>query len=752
MKNSPMLTSLMFILIFTGNIFAQNPSKRKAAGKAGDKQVEEPALKTGKAPFSKSEVKEKPPEKNSTLKQVTPKTKSSIDAEESKSGLESTENKKSEIFKAAAASGVSFVNSSGDTLMQVQEDGNVGIGLSSPARQLHIAETGDQSSMVVERTDGQFIQLHAGSARGTIGFEDTGEFRLGPVSAIGLTPDRTLSLTIGAAGNVGIGLDDATSKLEVDGTVTATAFVGDASGLTGISSDDLGNHTATQTLNLNGNYLSGDGDSEGIIVDGSGQIGIGTASPGSDLEIQSDNAFGTMLHVNNVDNSLSTGDFGPLVKINANDLGGANSLIGLAVDISDGSINHRYAATFTGGNVGIGTDSPNEQLEITGNFRLPVSTATSGVIYSDGDRFIHNFGGFSNFFAGVNAGNFSSTGISNIGIGPSALNSNTTGGGNTAIGSYALNNNTEGNNNFAIGAAALNDNTTGASNIALGTEALGNNISGSNNIAIGFEALHPLFQSGSDNIALGNSAGSSATGDNNILIGNDGTENQDNVIYLGNSSHTKTILSGEVGIGTTTPDWAFHVEDSQSGSEDFIAMIENTANDNTARNEGLLVRAGHNTYNSSQQSSIIQFETPNGAYIGRIAQDGASHVDYRSASDRRLKENIRPTRYGLTELLEIEVRDYNYITDQPSHVHTGFIAQQLNTAYPPAVGVGGEDVNTEPWEVAYGSLTPILVQAVQDQQELIEALTKKVAKVDKLEKQLAAIMQKLQGMAVKTTE
>ena len=39
--------------------------------------------------------------------------------------------------------------------------------------------------------------------------------------------------------------------------------------------DNLGNHTATQNINLNGYYLSGDGGSEGVYVDGVGNVNIG---------------------------------------------------------------------------------------------------------------------------------------------------------------------------------------------------------------------------------------------------------------------------------------------------------------------------------------------------------------------------------------------------------------------------------------------------------------------------------------------
>lgn len=54
---------------------------------------------------------------------------------------------------------------------------------------------------------------------------------------------------------------------------------------TSTTADNLGNHTATKNVGLNGNYISNDGDNEGIRIDDSGNVGIGTANPTSKLNI-----------------------------------------------------------------------------------------------------------------------------------------------------------------------------------------------------------------------------------------------------------------------------------------------------------------------------------------------------------------------------------------------------------------------------------------------------------------------------------
>src|SRR3989337_2045577 len=159
-----------------------------------------------------------------------------------------------------------------------------------------------------------------------------------------------------------------------------------------------------------------------------GNVGIGTASPVQKLHIYSS---GTNTGILVDGGSSGRARLGLLSGgVDGGELGYKNYLqIGTITDAS--LILSPKVHITTGGNVGLGTTTPNEQLELTGNLRLPASTASAGVIKSGADRFIHNFG-TDNFFAGVNAGSFSISGYNNTGVGSGALQNLTTGFYNTA--------------------------------------------------------------------------------------------------------------------------------------------------------------------------------------------------------------------------------------------------------------------------------------------------------------------------------
>jgi hypothetical protein len=149
-------------------------------------------------------------------------------------------------------------------------------------------------------------------------------------------------------------------------------------------------------------------------------------------------------------------------------------------------------------NVGIGTTSPTEKLQVEGNLKLNGDLKT--------DRWLNLY---SNTFLGVNV------------AGGGALEQTPgTGEGeyNTALGTNSLYNITKGSSNTAVGNSALRYNTTGAYNTAIGDGALFNNVAGSRNTAIGEQA--GLNSNGSRNVFLGFGAGYHESGSDRLHIAN----------------------------------------------------------------------------------------------------------------------------------------------------------------------------------------------------------------------------------------
>ena len=117
-------------------------------------------------------------------------------------------------------------------------------------------------------------------------------------------------------------------------------------------------------------------------------------------------------------------------------------------------------------------------------------------------------------------------------------------------------------------------------------------------------------------------------------------------------------------------------------------------------------------------------------------------------SDKRRKTKIKNTERGLNKLLKVKVRDFKWklppFDDEEKHAEdysTGFIAQELLEILPDFVSMGpaGDSTNTEdikddvlssPLTVINDRFIPLLVQSIQDQNKIIESLTKRIEQLE----------------------
>ncbi|MBF9220182.1 discoidin domain-containing protein [Hymenobacter ruricola] len=103
-----------------------------------------------------------------------------------------------------------------------------------------------------------------------------------------LVSGGTTGLSISSTGNVGIGAGSPGQKLEVAGQVFSSTggfrFPDNTVQTTAAAPDNLGNHTATQPLKLNDNFLSNNGNA-GLRIDNNGRVGVGTVSPTAALHV-----------------------------------------------------------------------------------------------------------------------------------------------------------------------------------------------------------------------------------------------------------------------------------------------------------------------------------------------------------------------------------------------------------------------------------------------------------------------------------
>jgi hypothetical protein len=265
------------------------------------------------------------------------------------------------------------LGTNGQTSTIVCDDGNVGIGTTSPAQKLQVdgnirIESGSYASLVLDRV--------TTGASSIIQFENNG----GIVGAIGgylddglmfNTKDGT-QMVISASNNVGIGTTSPAVDLEIktatnntsaeEGLRLYNAGGGVGAGVriglgVGASYIEKG-HIRTDIVSGGaGRLFLGTNGTDRFVIDNTGNVGIGTTSPTAKLEVT-----GSLKSNNLIYNGTSGGE----LRIDNSSNGGIGYYAdnnGHAFKTWVGSWQTQMVIT-DAGNVGIGTTSPNVRLEL----------------------------------------------------------------------------------------------------------------------------------------------------------------------------------------------------------------------------------------------------------------------------------------------------------------------------------------------------------------------------------------------------
>ena len=382
-----------------------------------------------------------------------------------------------------------------------------------------------------------------------------------------------------ATGNVGLESDGDFTYNPSTGTVTATKFVGDGSGLTGLSSGGVSS------------------DSQENVVAGGN---AGDSFSGTDAT--SNTLFG-----HNAGTAITTGD--------SNTAFGHSSLksittSGQCVAVGRYALEDNTAQRNTA--VGYESMAQNTSGSNSAAFGYRALMAQTTAIYNTavGYQALQNIDASRNTAVGYNALNTDTAGRYNVAVGAEAA-SGANGSGNNynhAIGYRALRY-AEGGSNQAVGTRALQQNTSGYGNNAFGYQALDSVTTGIRNIGIGTDA-GDVITTGGNNIIIGRGSDpSAADADVQIVIGNSIVGKGNSTAFIGGSLGAYNEANGTAWTTTSDERIKKNIVDNNSGL--------NIINQIQIRN-----------FEYRTEEEIVDFENPKaavveieGVQLGVIAQE-----------------------------------------------------------------------------------------------------------------------------------
>jgi len=447
-----------------------------------------------------------------------------------------------------------------NTVMTLKGDGNVGIGTATPVAKLQV--------------EGSFISSG--------------------ISQLGTTGADVL-LTSSSAGNVGIGDSGPTAKLVVNNVGTKMLELKRSGNIKfRVLADanhgqlNMFNSGTSNTVRL---HTSGDSYFNG------GNVGIGTSSPTAKLHVQSsDNAAtANLVYLENIGSGGSEGvsiKFNPMFNaesmIASNREGAVANACNLTFHTYNNTINEAMRIT-SAGNVGIGTTSPNANLEIDGGssnafiqFTTP-NTNYAGIRFGDPQsinagriQYYHGAGALEFdtevrfVFQGGNVGIGTDNPTQTLDVDGAIITEDY-----RSAGTFFLTSGDDWRFRSDTGSERMRINSAG--NVGIGTDSPIRKL----HLHKGDSSLNYIQITNSTTGAGGGDGVSFGITSDEVAIWNN-RENTATTISTNNTERIRITNTGNVGIGTTTPDTVLEV----------VNDVDNSTNTATDVNAGILIHNG----------------------------------------------------------------------------------------------------------------------------------------------------------------
>jgi trimeric autotransporter adhesin len=401
-------------------------------------------------------------------------------------------------------------------------------------------------------------------------------------------------------------------------------------------------------------------------------------------------------------------------------------------------------------------------LDVDGNINAQKS------YFLGSSRVLFDNGGSSSIYCGIGSGASLAGGTDNAFFGFKSGQQTTTGGQNCFMGSLSGLSNLAGGANTFIGWASGQSNQNGGANTFLGYAAGISNVSGNENVIVGVKA-------GATNDATGNTFVGAYSGNNNST----GTEN----VFIGNSAgqsngveSVNTYVGYYAGLNSKAYKNAFFgtyaglSNNSGSGNVFLGAGTGNaTVNGSTDTYVGYSADASGDFNNSG---SFGAFAIANTNDMIRMGNTGITllecEVNWTVTSDARMKQNIQANVPGLSFIRQLRPVTYNYNMDamdklqnsseewinsevrakakaqKESIVYTGFLAQEVEQAAKSVdynfSGVDAPNAQKGYYGLRYSEFVVPLVQAVQEQQTIIDDQNAKIENLSSEIEELKSMM------------